>query len=86
MGAPDADKLEREYEEEAKRANEGEGLEFGVRRKTEVLPTLDGRGRLYDVGHGKEEDEVLPGNRKKKEKVIFISMSPNLSAHLTYSV
>lgn len=69
MGAPDAEKLEREYEEEAKKANGSEGHESGVRKKTEVLPTLDGRGRLYDVGHGKEEEALLPGNRKKKEKV-----------------
>ncbi|KAF9464145.1 CwfJ C-terminus 1-domain-containing protein-like protein [Collybia nuda] len=68
MGAPDAENLEREYEEEAKKANREEGLELGVRKKTEVLPTLDGRGRLYDVGHGKEDEGELPGNRKKKEK------------------
>lgn len=39
----------------------------------EVLPTLDGRGRLYDVGHGKpgeDDDKILPGNRRpKKNKV-----------------
>lgn len=39
----------------------------------QVLPTLDGRGRLYDVGHGKpgdEDDKILPGNRRpKKNKV-----------------
>jgi hypothetical protein len=75
MGAPDADKLEQEYEAEAKKANGGESFESGVRKKTEVLPTLDGRGRLYDVGHGKEEEEVLPGNRKKKEKVYIVVFS-----------
>ncbi|RDB18086.1 CWF19-like protein 2 [Hypsizygus marmoreus] len=68
MGAPDADTLEKEYEEESRKANGGESLDSGVRRKTEVLPTLDGRGRLYDVGLGKEDDELPPGNRKKKEK------------------
>ncbi|KAF8895271.1 CwfJ C-terminus 1-domain-containing protein-like protein [Infundibulicybe gibba] len=66
MGAPDADTLEREYEVEAKRVN---GSEVdGTYTKTQVLPTLDGHGRLYDVGHGKEDDALLPGNRKKKEK------------------
>lgn len=104
MGAPDADKLEKEYEVEARRAAGGGGgggdddevrVRLGegrddddmdvdgdredldvdarggvVRRKVEVLPTLDGRGRLYDVGHGKEDDRAQgPGNRKKKEKV-----------------
>ena len=61
--------LEKEYEEASRVAN---GLvEKGVRKKVEVLPTLDGRGRLYDVGKevGQEEDNAGPGNRKKKEKV-----------------
>jgi hypothetical protein len=37
----------------------------------QFLPTLDGRGRLYDVGTGKQDEDVLrPGNRRKKpEKV-----------------
>ncbi|KAF9020636.1 SAICAR synthase-like protein [Hymenopellis radicata] len=37
--------------------------------RVEALPTLDGHGRLYDVGHGKDDKQVLPGNRQKKEKV-----------------
>ncbi|KAK0244204.1 CwfJ C-terminus 1-domain-containing protein-like protein [Armillaria nabsnona] len=69
MGAPDAEELEKEYEAASKatyRSDEG----GNVRTKVEVLPTLDGQGRLYDVGHGKnDEAAVLPGNRKKKEKV-----------------
>lgn len=67
-GMPDAEKLEKEYEAEARRAN-GE-LDSGgdVRRKVEVLPTLDARGRMYDVGHGRGEEEARPGNRKKKEE------------------
>ncbi|EIW68951.1 hypothetical protein TREMEDRAFT_68880 [Tremella mesenterica DSM 1558] len=41
--------------------------ENGTRTEVQVLPTLDGRGRLYDVGMGKEDDEnVRPGNRRKK--------------------
>lgn len=82
MGTSDAEKLEQEYEEEAKKASGGVGVESGVRKKTEVLPTLDGRGRLYDVGHGKEEEELLPGNRKKKEKVC--ALIPVNSSHLIF--
>ncbi|KAI0279233.1 CwfJ C-terminus 1-domain-containing protein-like protein [Russula aff. rugulosa BPL654] len=68
---PDAEKLEKEYEEEMRRANGISKDEHGVQTRTrvEVLPTLDARGRLYDVGHGKDDGNVLPGNRKKKEKV-----------------
>ncbi|KAK4685655.1 CWF19-like protein 2, partial [Tremellales sp. Uapishka_1] len=41
--------------------------ERGRRREVQVLPTLDGRGRLYDVGTGGKDDaEVLPGNKRKK--------------------
>lgn len=70
-GGPDAKKLEREYEEEMRRATGISADEDGTQTRTrvEVLPTLDARGRLYDVGHGKDDGEVLPGNRKKKEKV-----------------
>ncbi|KAG6845123.1 hypothetical protein H0H87_000550 [Tephrocybe sp. NHM501043] len=66
MGAPDAAKLEEEYEIESRKAIGMESGDSGVRTRTEVLPTLDGRGRLYDVGHGKEDDTRLPGNRRKK--------------------
>jgi hypothetical protein len=71
-GGPDAEKLEKEYEEEMGRANGISKDEHGVQTRTrvEVLPTLDAHGRLYDVGHGKDDGKVLlPGNRKKKEKV-----------------
>lgn len=68
MNAPDAEKLEQEYDEEARKAH---GVtENGVRTKVEVLPTLDARGKMYDVGLGdKNDDSALPGNRKKREKV-----------------
>ncbi|KAF8967089.1 CwfJ C-terminus 1-domain-containing protein-like protein [Flammula alnicola] len=66
MNSPDAEKLEQEYEAEARKAHGA--VEDGVRKKIEVLPTLDARGRMYDVGHGEKDDEPLPGNRKKKEK------------------
>ncbi|KAF9534534.1 CwfJ C-terminus 1-domain-containing protein-like protein [Crepidotus variabilis] len=67
MGAPDAEKLEQEYEAEAKRS---QGIDDrGVRTKVEVLPTLDARGKMYDVGHGGKDDErTEAGNRKKKEQ------------------
>jgi len=43
--------------------------ENGKRVDVQVLPTLDGRGRLYDVGTG-QQDEALqrPGNRRKKQE------------------
>ncbi|KAK0504029.1 CwfJ C-terminus 1-domain-containing protein-like protein [Armillaria luteobubalina] len=69
MGAPDAEELEKEYEAASKATYRSDGGGT-VRTKVEVLPTLDGQGRLYDVGHGQnDETAVLPGNRKKKEKV-----------------
>ncbi|KAF8909023.1 CwfJ C-terminus 1-domain-containing protein-like protein [Gymnopilus junonius] len=64
MNSPDAEKLEQEYETEARKAQGGEG--GGVRTRVEVLPTLDSRGRLYDVGHGKDDTPPPLGNRKKK--------------------
>lgn len=71
MGNPDAARLEKEYEVELTRTRNG-GVtedEEGHKIKVEVLPTLDARGRLYDVGQGKNEQPILPGNRKKEEKV-----------------
>jgi hypothetical protein len=69
MGMPNAEALEKEYEEEARRAHGA--VEGKVRTRVEVLPTLDGMGRLYDVGTGGGMDDTptRPGNRKKKEKV-----------------
>ena len=78
-GGPDAEKLEKEYEEEMRRANGVTTGEDGTQTRTrvEVLPTLDARGRLYDVGQGKDDGEVLPGNRKKKEKVCTSNVQLN---------
>ena len=68
--ASDADKLEKEYQEELDRAHRGDDEDDTVQTQVEVLPTLDYQGRLYDVGTGKEDAQsTLPGNRKKKEKV-----------------
>ncbi|EKM79325.1 hypothetical protein AGABI1DRAFT_85181 [Agaricus bisporus var. burnettii JB137-S8] len=67
MGAPDAEKLEKEYDMEVKRTH-GSQDESGVRTKVEAMPTLDARGRLYDVGHGGEDDRRPAGNKRKKEE------------------
>jgi hypothetical protein len=73
LNSPDAEKLEQEYEVEASRAHGDEG--GNVRKKVEVMPTLDARGRMYDVGLGGDKDsESRPGNRRKKEKVHSISL------------
>lgn len=74
MGMPDAEKLEQEYEAEARKVHGAE--EGGVRTKVEVLPTLDARGRMYDVGHGKDDGQIQAGNRKKKEKVRSHNIAP----------
>ncbi|KAJ7903188.1 CwfJ C-terminus 1-domain-containing protein-like protein [Mycena leptocephala] len=42
-----------------------------------------GHGRLYDVGHGAEEEPALPGNRKKKEK--FETHDPKTGEILRYN-
>lgn len=69
MGAANAQELEQEYEE-AKRRSEGIFTSEG--KKLEVLPTMDARGQLYDVGSNKQDEpgKQLPGNRRKKEKVM----------------
>lgn len=93
--AAELKKLEERYEKEQQRARQGDAAAVdasgyfndtkeagrgGDEQEVRVLPTLDGRGRLYDVGRGgkKTEEEVeeerrkLPGNkRKRKEKVCF---------------
>ena len=75
MGMPDAEKLEQEYEVEARKVHGTE--EGGMRTKVEVLPTLDARGRMYDVGHGKDDGQTqAAGNRKKKENVRSHSITP----------
>jgi len=44
--------------------------EDGKRVDVQVLPTLDGRGRLYDVGTGKEDEELRRGNKRKKQEKV----------------
>ncbi|KAF8644514.1 hypothetical protein AX16_008391 [Volvariella volvacea WC 439] len=82
MGDPNASALEKEYEEESRRSK-GEVVEDGVRKKVEVLPTMDGRGRLYDVGLGRDDGKPLPGNRKKKEK--FENRDPKTGEIIRYN-
>lgn len=74
MGAPDAAKLEAEYEAAARNAQGTISADGGTRTKVEVLPTLDAQGRMYDVGHGAKDEDILPGNRKKKEKHVRRTM------------
>ncbi|KIK58206.1 hypothetical protein GYMLUDRAFT_171477 [Collybiopsis luxurians FD-317 M1] len=79
VGAPNAAELEKEYEEAQRLANGYDESDSSGRAKhnvkVEVLPTLDGRGRLYDVGSGsigKDEEEESrahePGNRRHRKK------------------
>lgn len=76
MDEPGAEELERQYEKEvlkSQAALEGRKMndqveeEGGKVVQTAVLPTLDGQGRLYDVGLGKEEAPPHP-NRRKRNK------------------
>ncbi|KAL4080953.1 CwfJ C-terminus 1-domain-containing protein-like protein [Scleroderma citrinum] len=82
INAPNAEQLEQEYEEALRRAN-GESGEPIIRTKVEVLPTLDARGRMYDVGFGKSDGEPLPGNRKKKDK--FETRDPKTGEIVRYN-
>ncbi|GAA97213.1 uncharacterized protein L969DRAFT_91938 [Mixia osmundae IAM 14324] len=79
MGAPEAEELQRAYETAAESSRGGDrgggyfgtqpGQHAGDGTEVHVLPTLDGYGRLYDIGPGSqttEPQEHRPGNRKKK--------------------
>jgi hypothetical protein len=79
VNAPNAEKLEEEYEAEVRRSK---GEEGGVRTRVEVLPTLNVTGQMYDVGHGKDDAEKGPGNRKKKEKVGFWTLEHGTAKHI----
>ncbi|KAI0648000.1 CwfJ C-terminus 1-domain-containing protein-like protein [Trametes meyenii] len=69
VSAPNAEALEKEYEEELRRANGQDVGGENVRTRVEVLPTLDIHGQLYDVGQGKNDGPVPAGNRRPKPKV-----------------
>ena len=68
MSTPDADALEKQFEEEQRRAH-GASSEEGVRKKVEILPSVDGKGRLYDLGNDQAPAEP---ERKEKRKVFLI--------------
>ncbi|KAK4047673.1 Pre-mRNA-splicing factor cwf19 [Microbotryomycetes sp. JL221] len=81
MNSTNANELEQEYEKERKRRDEVEHGQIkghhvhGQQETTtdvQMVPTLDGRGRLYDVGTGDQgdnerDDKTRSGRRKKKE-------------------
>ncbi|GAA5943623.1 CWF19 family protein [Sporobolomyces koalae] len=91
MDDDSASTLEAEYQAELKRSQDAgpmvanhEGMAGGAVGKTtevQVLPTLDGRGRMYDTGIGTgvadqwEKERLEKGKRGKKEKV-FQSHDP----------
>lgn len=90
MDLPNADALEASYELERKRFVDSPSLpSASTSSNIQVMPTLDARGKLYDVGLGleKPEDEVkgkvsASGRiRKPKEKVSRLS-SVNLALAL----
>lgn len=80
LDSPDAAKLEADYEKQRVRTLNGVAATVVPHPKgatVQVLPTLDGHGRLYDVGQGIEEaDEMGEGNKKrKKDKVSAVTFS-----------
>lgn len=51
----------------------------GKRVDVQVLPTLDGRGQLYDVGTGKQDEEASrPGNKRKKPEKVSLNVCMEL--------
>lgn len=104
MDKPDAAKLEQQYDVELRRSRSagsfgGSGGQMGGSGvsdakgksradKIEMVPTVDGRGRLYDVGLGAKEEPLAPGaKRKRPEKVRLICVvSPSRgSSFLTFA-
>ncbi|CAE6494156.1 unnamed protein product [Rhizoctonia solani] len=71
MGGDDADRLQAEYDEAVRMANgAGDGSDDDEdETRIEAVPTMDGQGRLYDIGTGKGDQgpPVLPGNRRKNQ-------------------
>ncbi|KAG9073454.1 hypothetical protein FS749_015167, partial [Ceratobasidium sp. UAMH 11750] len=61
MGGADADALQAEYDA-ALKGSGGDGSEDDDEEETrvEVLPTMDGHGRLYDVGTGRPGEGDVP--------------------------
>lgn len=90
MDDESATALEAEYQAEVKRSQDagplvanheamaGQSGSAGRATEVQVLPTLDGRGRMYDTGIGTgvadqwEKERLEKGKRGKKEKVGFL--------------
>ncbi|KAF5387505.1 hypothetical protein D9757_006530 [Collybiopsis confluens] len=101
VGAPNATELEKEYEAAQRFSNghhddESESSSSsGVRHniKVEALPTLDARGRLYDIGssvrrkeEGEDDSEApAPGNRKKRKEMHFDTHDPKTHELVRYN-
>ena len=78
LGTDEADELEQTYEMEMRRAQQGDagGGHFSATGadheggSVQVLPTLDGFGRLYDVGTAAptEGARAEPANKKRRRK------------------
>lgn len=90
--------MEEQYEAELARSRQGDGgngyfdgEHTGHSKATEVrvLPTLDGQGRLYDVGTGKEgaadDAATKPGNRKRKKEKYFETRDVKTGELLRYN-
>lgn len=95
--------MEEEYERESARARQGDagqgyfdrhdvGTSTGQQTdntEVRVLPTLDGYGRLYDIGRGedKEEDQTKlgPGNKRKRKEKLFETRDKETGELLRYN-
>jgi hypothetical protein len=67
MHTPDADALQREYEDASAHARR-DGPSSS-KKTVEVLPRVDVRGKLYDFGSGKADDERHQSSGRKRRKV-----------------
>ena len=65
----DTKALEERYETELARSRQaGPTQQTSDGTEVRVLPTLDGRGRLYDLGSGQKEEDPTSANQKRKRK------------------
>lgn len=73
MDAPNAAALEAEYEAEVARAQQGDSVGH---EQVQVLPTLDGQGRLYDTGLStgpvSEADRHAQSGSKRRKKEAYV--------------
>ncbi|EGG02079.1 uncharacterized protein MELLADRAFT_78862 [Melampsora larici-populina 98AG31] len=84
MGSDTVPDLEKQYEAALKAKSE-EVIPANQER-VEVVPTLDGRGRMYDLGSGNvdEAGPSQPGNRRKKEAKVE-TRDPKTGEFLRYN-